>query len=121
MGLVITALSGRVGLFVANYAVQCNTLWLAPDALRLRTTRLFTRTTKSFSKVNLRAFGYAGFSHGGPVCGEMGTERATCWHPTYAPTGLNNCSPNSRSTDIRCRSKTSSEQRRAPCPRSLRR
>jgi len=47
--------------------VQCDTPWLAPDALRLRATRLFTRTRKSFSQVDVRAFGYAGFSHGGPV------------------------------------------------------
>jgi hypothetical protein len=66
-GFVTSTLAALVGLFVANYAVQFNTLWLEPDLLRLRTTRLFTRTTELFARTDVRAFGFGHFSHNGPV------------------------------------------------------
>jgi hypothetical protein len=66
-GFVTSTLAALVGLFVANYAVQFNSLWIESDLLRLRTTRLFTRTTKLFANPDVRAFGFGRFSHNGPV------------------------------------------------------
>lgn len=55
------------GLFIANYSVQWNTLWLTQDVLRLRMIRLFTRTTEAFPLPNIRDFGFARYSHNGFV------------------------------------------------------
>lgn len=67
IGLFASGAACLVGLFVANYAVQWNTLWLMPDVLRLRIVRLFTRTTRAFPRSRVREFGFGFFSHNGPV------------------------------------------------------
>jgi hypothetical protein len=65
--LVVSGVACLIGLCVANYAVQWNTLWLTPDVLRLRIIRLFTCRTRSFPHFRVREFGFGLFSHNGPV------------------------------------------------------
>jgi len=67
IGSVVSGGACLIGLCVANYAVQWNTLWLTPDVLRLRIIRLFTCRTRSFPHSRVREFGFGLFSHSGPV------------------------------------------------------
>jgi hypothetical protein len=56
-----------IGLLIANYSVQWNTLSVTPDLLRLRMIRLFTRTTRAIPLPVIRDFGFGHYSHSGPV------------------------------------------------------
>jgi hypothetical protein len=67
IGLGIAILFSVIGIVIANYSVQWNTLWLTPDAVRLRIVRLVTRRTTSFPLATIRDFGFGICSHAGPV------------------------------------------------------
>jgi hypothetical protein len=65
--MFVTALFCLGGLIVANLSVQWSTLWLGPESIRLRRVSLFTWRSVSLLPQAIRSFGYAFFSHGGPV------------------------------------------------------
>jgi len=67
IGSAVSLLLALIGLFVANFSAVWNTIWLRPDELRWLEIRPFRWHIRSFPLLSIRDFGFAVFSHGGPV------------------------------------------------------
>jgi hypothetical protein len=63
----ICLLLALIGLFVANSSAVWSTVWLRPDNLKWLEIRPFRWHIRSFPLLSIRDFGFAFFSHGGPV------------------------------------------------------
>lgn len=67
IGLVLSVSLVMIGLVIVNFSVAWNTVWLRPEALRWREIRPLRWHTRSFPLLAIRDFGFALFSHDGPV------------------------------------------------------
>jgi len=67
IGLIVSLLLALIGLFVVNFSAVWSTVWLRPDTLKWREIRPFRWHTRSFPLLAVRDFGFAFFSHSGPV------------------------------------------------------
>lgn len=67
IGLLVSVLLVVIGLFVVNFSVVWSTIWIRPDTLKWREVRPFRWRTQSFPLLEVRDFGFAYFSHSGPV------------------------------------------------------
>jgi hypothetical protein len=67
IGLILSVLLVIIGLLVVNFSAVWSTLWLRPEALKWREIRPLRWHTRSFPLLAVRDFGFAFFSHNGPV------------------------------------------------------
>lgn len=67
IGLFVCLLLTLAGLFVVSFSARWNTVWFRRDTLKWREIRPFAWHTRSFPLLTIRDFGFAFFSHGGPV------------------------------------------------------
>jgi hypothetical protein len=67
IGLLVSLLLVVLGLVVVNFSLVWSTLWIRPDRLKWREIRPFRWHTRSFPLLAVRDFGFAFFSHSGPV------------------------------------------------------
>jgi hypothetical protein len=67
IGLFVCLVLVVIGLFVVNFSLVWSTVWLRPDTVRWREIRPFRWRTRSFPLLAIRDFGFAFFSHNGPV------------------------------------------------------
>ena len=67
IGLFVSLLLVVIGLFVVNFSLVRNTIWFRSNSLKWREIRPFTWHIRSFPLLAIRDFGFAFFSHGGPV------------------------------------------------------
>ncbi len=67
IGASVCLLFAFIGLVVANFSVVWSTIWLRPGMLKWLEIRPFRWHVRSFPLFHIRDFGFAYFSHGGPV------------------------------------------------------